>query len=70
MSVNDAHARLSKAGRELLLQWNDLRTGWQDEAAENFGCRYIEPLENELRKSAMALEQLAALSAKIKSQCS
>lgn len=70
MSVNDAHARLSKAGKDLAGQWYDLKSLWQDEAGVYFEKSYIEPLEHELRKSIMAMEQLVALSNKIQSQCS
>ena len=70
MSVNDAHAILSKASKDLSCHWQELRSIWRDEAADNFEQRYIEPLEIELRKSKLAMEQLGALIAKIKSDCS
>ncbi len=70
MSVNDAQARISKVAKDLGQQWRELREQWQDENAESFERNYIEPLENELRKTKLAMEQMAALIARIKSDCS
>ncbi len=70
MSVNDAHARLSKTRKEILTNWHELRGLWRDEAADNFEKSYIDPLETELRKSKLAMEQLGALIARIKNDCS
>ena len=69
MSINDAHARLAKAAKDLGIQWQDIRSIWKDQAADNFEQTYIEPLETELRKSKLAMEQLGALAAKVKSEC-
>ena len=70
MSVKDAHARLSQAGKDLGHEWSQLRLSWRDEMADRFEARYIEPLEQELRKSKSAMEQLGSLIARIKSDCS
>ena len=69
MSVKEAHARLSLVAKELGHDWYELRLSWRDEMADHFEKKYIEPLEQELRKSKSAMEQLAALAARIKSDC-
>ena len=70
MSVKDSHARLSQVAKELGQNWSDLKLKWRDDMAINFEKKYIDPLEMELRKSKSGMEQLAALVARIKRECS
>jgi hypothetical protein len=69
MGVQEGHGVLTKAMHDLLAQWQELRTTWDDAVAREFEEKYLVPLQKDLRTAAGAMDQMAVLMHKIHNDC-
>jgi hypothetical protein len=69
MGLYESRGGLTKAMSELLLRWRDTKTEWRDAVADRFEERYITPLERDLQHALGAMDQMASLLARIRSEC-
>ncbi len=69
MSVNDSRAKLSRSTKDLLNQWHRVQSSWRDENSQQFYETVLEPLQQELRKTEIAMERIDSMINQIKHQC-
>lgn len=69
MGVYEGGGQLSKALRQLLVQWEDTRMSWNDAQAREFEAKYLIPLQNDLRNACSAMAHMAAILEKIRRDC-
>lgn len=69
MSVEGARVRLQGSLRDLLLKWAEAEQVWRDATARTFAGRYITPLEDSVRSALPAMEHMAEVLVKVRSDC-
>lgn len=69
MAVNDSRAKLSRAAKDLLNQWHQVQSSWRDENSQQFQETVLDPLQQELRKTEIAMERMDAMINHIKQEC-
>jgi hypothetical protein len=61
MGVYEGRGQLAKAVKELQQKWSQTRMSWNDNVAEEFEKRYLEPIEADLRSATTAMEHMSAV---------
>lgn len=58
MSVQAAQAEVTKAYKDLMASWRQVKTAWRDENSARFEATYLQPLEKEIRTAATAMAHI------------
>ena len=61
--------KLSALTRELWAQWQQTKTCWQDERAQEFEQRYLEELVASVDRAVTVIDQLDKLLTKVRKDC-
>lgn len=69
MGVHEARGTLSKAMKELMLRWTDVRSNWDDAQARAFEETYLRNLEADLRMAAAAMDQVGQMLQQVRRDC-
>ena len=69
MGVHEGQGQLSRATKDLLRQWDDLKGGWTDANAKSFEENVLVPIQAEVRNASAAMAQMAALLNNAKRDC-
>lgn len=69
MSDSAGKAMLIDAAKQLRQEWSRVRESWNDQNADAFQHRYIDPIEGHVRRSTEAMEQLADVAAAARRAC-
>lgn len=69
MSINDSYAKLTRAAKDLMIQWEQTKASWRDEKSAEFEDRYILLIQAELRKARLAMEHMEAVLNEVRNDC-
>jgi hypothetical protein len=69
MGMHEGRAALRKSVKELVLHWNDTKSRWHDGNARSFESKYMLPLDQDAKAAVSAMDTMAALLGRIKSDC-
>ena len=69
MGVHEARGTLSKAMKELMLRWSDVKSNWDDVQSRQFEETYLRNLESDLRVAGAAMDQVGQLLHTIRRDC-
>jgi hypothetical protein len=69
MGMHEGRGQLAKAYKTLILQWQEVKMNWDDKQARDFQERFLEPLENDIKQAASAMDQAAGLLNRIHQEC-
>jgi len=69
MGVYEGRGALSKALKQLENKWAETKMSWDDCRAREFEDRFLVPLQQDLRNAVGAMDQLAVLLTRIRSEC-
>jgi thymidylate synthase len=61
--------KVSALTRELWAQWQQTKTCWKDERAQEFERRYMEELVSSVDRAVTVIDQLDKLITKIRKDC-
>jgi len=51
------------------VKWSEAESVWRDATAAKFSARYIEQLEDAVRSALPAMERMAEILARVRSEC-
>jgi len=69
MSVNDSHAKLRRAAKDLFICWQRTAANWRDDNRKEMEKKLLTPLQTEVRKAELALERMDAMINQIQHSC-
>jgi hypothetical protein len=69
MSIAESRGQLSKATKDLMSRWGEVRAQWQDAQAERFEHECILYLESEVRRSLAAMDHMNVVLQRIIQDC-
>ena len=69
MGIYEGRGTLSKALKQLDNQWQETKVLWDDPRSREFEQRFLAPLELDLRQAVSAMDQMAMLLSRIRSEC-
>ncbi len=69
MGVHEGQGQLSRATKDLLRHWAELKTVWTDANAKRFEETVLVPLEAEVRNASAAMAHMAMLLSTAKKDC-
>jgi len=69
MGMQEGRAQVNKSLKELLYHWNETKTQWNDSNARGFESKYLTPLEQDAKAAVNAMDQMAQILSKIKTDC-
>lgn len=70
MGLYEGRGQLAKSMKQLLVQWTELRSSWDDPQARLIESEHLHPLELDLRTALAAMDHMAGLLQQIKRDCS
>jgi hypothetical protein len=69
MGMHEGRARLNKSVKELMMRWNETKSQWNDGTARGFETKYLTPLEQDAKAAVGAMDHMAQVLQKIRSDC-
>jgi len=69
MSIEGARMRLQGSMKDLRVKWAETESVWRDATAAAFAKRYVEQLEDAVRSALPAMEKMAEILARVRSEC-
>lgn len=69
MSVSAGHAKLKRAGKDLLASWHAAEALWRDENSRRFQEDYVGPFLAKLRMTQEAMGHLELVLNQIRQDC-
>lgn len=69
MSLMDAKGTLSRATKDLLARWQEVREQWSDAQAAQFEKEYLQPLEQDVRNALTAMDQMNSVMSSLEKDC-
>jgi len=69
MGANDSYAKLKLAGKNLAVNWQQVKVVWRDQNCMKFEKKYMDPLQTELRTALMAIERVGDILNHIRHDC-
>lgn len=69
MGISESRGQLARSLKDLLGQWAEAKTQWQDAMSAGFEKTYLDPLELDARNAASALDHIAAILHQARSEC-
>ena len=70
MSVGTGHAKLKRAGRELLAEWDLVSRTWRDEVGRRFEKEHLEPILARIRAAGEAMGHMDGVINSVRRDCS
>ena len=70
MSMATAKAQLTKATKLLVLKWDNANDHWNDPVSRSMEKKHINPLQDSVRSSMIAMETMGELIARAQQECS
>jgi hypothetical protein len=70
MGMHEGRAALRKSVKELVMHWNETKSKWNDATSRNFENKYIGQLDQDAKTAISAMDTMAAIIQRIKSDCS
>jgi hypothetical protein len=61
VSAIESRAKLIQAGKKLMADWQQAQEAWRDDNCQQFGKKFMTPLELSIRAATLALERMEAL---------
>jgi hypothetical protein len=68
--LNTSSSDLRNAWKVLRLRWDELNTGWNDAASQNFAEHHLLPLEEAVTEAIKDIDKLAQVITRAKHDCS
>lgn len=69
MSLLESRGQLSKAMKDLVTRWAEVRSNWMDAQADNFEKTYLVQIESETRKALAAMDHMNVVLQKVEKDC-
>lgn len=69
MGVYEGRGTLAKALKSLEAKWLETATDWDDARSKEFEQRFLIPLRSDLIAAVSAMDHMAVLMTKIRSEC-
>lgn len=69
MSLMDSKGSLTKASKELMARWEEVKNVWSDAQSREFERIYLEPLQQDMRSAVGAMEQMNQVLQGIEHDC-
>lgn len=69
MGVYESRGLLSKAIKELMQRWNEVKTDWDDAAARAFEVNVLEPLQRDAKNAASVMDSATEVLAQVRREC-
>jgi hypothetical protein len=69
MGTYESQAQLKMAAKELIANWQNLKSSWRDENSRQFEKKYIVLLESELRSAQLAMRRMDAMLNQVRHEC-
>ncbi len=69
MSVSAGMARMERARKDLLAEWQRTRQSWRDTMADRLEKEVIEPADGDVRQTVEAMETLAGMLSAARRDC-
>ncbi len=69
MGVYEGRGQLAKSFNHLQLQWREVKMGWNDAASKYVETTFIDPLGDDLRSAAGAMEHMAQVLIQVRHDC-
>jgi hypothetical protein len=69
MSITSGHAKLKKAGKDLLAEWSATQSLWRDPKSEQFDERFIQLFVEKIRAADTALNHMEAVIQQVHKDC-
>ncbi len=69
MGVHESSGILSRAAKDLGIQWNSTKMSWRDAMSEAFEQRYIEQLAADLKTAQSAMDQASGFVQQVRREC-
>ncbi|MFG0330998.1 MAG: hypothetical protein ACF8PN_14000 [Phycisphaerales bacterium] len=69
MSISTGRAKLESARHNLLRSWNRVTAHWNDPVAKDFESRYVELMDERIRRALSSIEEIADVLARARRDC-
>jgi hypothetical protein len=69
MGVYEARGALTKAMKDLMMRWNETKSDWNDAASARFEKEFLDGVEQDLRSTLSAMDQMAVLLQQARHDC-
>jgi hypothetical protein len=69
MSTHSSAANLAQALKQLLFEWQQTESSWQDNKATEFHSAYLDPLPAQVARATNAIQELHKLLLQARSDC-
>ncbi len=69
MSLMESKGALSKATKELIARWMDVKGIWSDAQSAEFEKTYISLIEQDVRSALTAMDRMDQVLGKLESDC-
>ena len=69
MGVHEGQGQLSRATKDLIRRWTELKGVWQDANAKRFEESVLTPIESEVRNASASMAHLAMLLSSARRDC-
>ena len=69
MSLKASKAKLARATRDITMRWEQTRTSWRDQKAQQFERQFIAPLPDSISTAVVIIDELDQVLNKIKKSC-
>jgi hypothetical protein len=69
MGVHEGQGQLSRASKDLVRRWAELKGVWTDANAKHFEESVLVPLQTEVRNASAAMAQMATILSNARRDC-
>jgi len=69
MGMHEGRARLNKSVKELMVRWNETKSQWNDGTSRAFESKFLTPLEQDAKTAVGAMDHMAQILQKVRSDC-
>ena len=69
MKLNTGRAKLKQSHEDLMIRWQDVVAGWDDQARRAFEEEHLEPIAPDLQAALRAIDRLSATISQMISEC-
>jgi hypothetical protein len=69
MGVYEGRGQLSRAIKDLMARWTEVKSSWDDSNSERFEEKYLDPLEHHLQAAVSAMDSMGVLISQAHHDC-
>lgn len=69
MSIKASAGNIGQAVKNLMLEWDQTRSSWNDAKAQEFGKKFLDDLPGHVVRATSVMEELDKLLNKVRSDC-